>query len=124
MHHYDPAGLPVIVSFAQWGISYRGNDRNRIEMELDAAGQQVRATADRQIAEFLAGSGQYERTTETGREIENVALRHANGYDERRPSTVSVTDGMLQVMRRRAEVKSLAGLHTLTSWSQRHPVTG
>jgi hypothetical protein len=120
---YDEAGLPVIVSFAQWGISYRGNDRNRMEMELGAAGQQVRATADRQIAEFLAASGQYERTTETGREIEAVAQRHADGYDERQPSIVTVTDAMLNLMRRRAKLNNFTGLTTLASWSQRHPVT-
>jgi hypothetical protein len=121
---YDTAGLPAIVSFAQWGISYRGNDRNRMEMERDTAAEQVRSAADRQIAEFLAASGQYEATSAAGREIEAVAMRHADGYDERRPSTVTVTDELLRIMRRRAQVSNLTGLTTLASWTQAHPVTG
>ncbi|MCR0980961.1 DUF6844 domain-containing protein [Roseomonas populi] len=121
---YDQAGLPVIVSFAQWGIAYRGNDRNRIGMELDAAGTQARASADRQIAEFLAGSGQYTETSETSKEMEQAALRHAEGYVEESASTTSVRDALERVMQRRAQINSLTGLTTLTNWSNRHPVSG
>jgi hypothetical protein len=119
----DQAGLPVIVSFAQWGIAYGGNDRNRINLELDAASAQVQSSADRQIAEFLAASAQYDQTSETGREMESVALRQADGLERQPDTVVNITSSLLSVMRRQANVRNLTGITTLANWSQRHPVT-
>lgn len=120
----DQAGLPAVVSFAQWGVGYRGNDRVRLNLELDTAGRQVRELADRQIAEFLAGSGQFDSNSEVAAGVEQVVQRHADNYLETSPTVVSLADGLLQVMRRRANVQGLVGLSTLQSWTQNHPVTG
>ena len=119
----DLEGLPVIMSFYQWGSSYRGTDRNAVSMERDHAMEQARLQADRQIAEYLSANAEYDVNSDVGREIEVAAARHADGYDERRPSTTSVTDAMLRAMKRRAQVTALTGLSTLARWTGRHPVT-
>ena len=50
---FDKQGLPVIVSFAQWGSGYRGKDPDFAARYEEAAETQAEALADGQIADFL-----------------------------------------------------------------------
>lgn len=119
----DENGLPVLVSFAQWGVSYQGGDRMRADLEREAAEAQVQAQADRQITEFLAASASFEGNEKAGSGQETVAQRHADGYVAQEATTSSIFDAVNQTLTRRAQINNLPGIYTLSSWSARHPET-
>jgi len=119
----DDNGLPILVSFAQWGVSYVGGDRMRADLERDAAESQVRSLADRQIAEFLAASAEFRKAGDIQGNTEVASRRHADNYIEQEATTSTIVDQMDQTIRRRAQINNLPGIHTLSSWTARHPDT-
>lgn len=117
----DENGLPVLVSFYQWGVDYQGTDRARAGMARQAAEAQAEAQADRQIAEFLAANAEFAEAARAGVAEETAALRNADGSIGQQPTITSLTDRVWRSMRRQARVDNLPGIYTLRNWSARHP---
>ncbi len=119
----DDNGLPILVSFAQWGMSYVGRDRMRSELERDAAEAQARSLADRQIAEFLAANAEFRTNNrvEGNREVA-VQINAANQAGQEL-ATFTVADMVQQVIRRQARINNLPGIYTLSNWTALHPET-
>ncbi len=115
---FDEQGLPIIVSFAQWGSSYRGTDPAMVANFRDAARLAALSFADGQIADFLKGSASVESTTTTGQEIASVAsaLPDSTTVED----TKAIRDSVKQSIKRVAAVQ-ISGVRTLHSWTGRHP---
>jgi hypothetical protein len=120
---FDSAGLPVLVSFAQWASGYSGSDPAVSEQYRRVAMEQAEARADAQIAQFLKGSMMVDSQSETGRTIEKAAERLPDGYVQDDAATKSVTDAMLRTLRSHSQVQ-VTGIETLYSWGAKHPKTG
>jgi hypothetical protein len=120
---FDGAGLPVVVSFAQWGSGYVGSDSMAAEQFRQVAIEQAEAKADAQIAQFVGGSTTFTSNSDTGREIEKAAERLPDDYTKDDPITAKITDGILRTISSRASVQ-VTGITTLYTWSRKHPDTG
>lgn len=118
---FDEQGLPIIVSFSQWGTSYRGNDAAMAANYRDAARTQAVNQADGQIADFLKGSASFESTSTSGQEIASVAnvLPDSTAIDD----TKTIADAVQQTIKRIATVQ-ISGVRTLHSWTGKHPANG
>ena len=120
---FDSDGLPVLISFAQWGSDYEGNDLSVASEYRRIAMEQAAATADAQIAQFLKGNMSVDSQTTTGRELDKEAERLPDGYVQDDAATKTVISGLLKTMQSHAQV-DVTGIQTLHSWSQKHPETG
>ena len=117
---FDEQGLPVIVSFAQWSSSYLGGDPVLAEEYRRAAREQAEQMADAQITDFLKGSIEFTRTSETGRTLEEAAERMQDGSVIQEAATRTLLDAMAKTIRRQSSA-TLTGLQTLARWSLVHP---
>ena len=117
---FDEQGLPIIVSFAQWGSSYRGTDQAMAANYRDAARAQAVSQADGQIADFLKGSASSDSTTNTGQEIAKVASLLPDSTTEEDTKTIS--DTVKQSIKRISAVQ-LSGVRTLRSYTLKHPAS-
>ena len=120
---FDPAGLPVLISFAQWASDYAGNDPAVAQEYRGVAVQQAQARADGQIAQFLKGTMNVDEKSETGRDLEKQAERLPDGYVQDDAATKAVTSSLLATIRNHASVQA-TGIQTLYTWSRKHPDTG
>jgi hypothetical protein len=120
---YDEAGLPVIVSFAQWASDYHGQDPITVEEYRDIAFKQAELEADAQIADFLKGSVNVVRSGELGRQTELAADRMANNDVVQEPEVRKLASAYQASIKRQSNV-SITGLTTLARWSAKHPETG
>ncbi len=120
---YDRAGMPVIVSFAQWATDYAGQDPITAQRYRDVAVKQAEALADAQIANFLKGSINSVSVTEIGQKITAAADRAPDGYVAQQAEIRELMDGRQDTIRRQAQV-ALTGLSTAARWSEKHPDTG
>jgi hypothetical protein len=120
---FDGDGLPVLVSFAQWGSDYAGSDPAVAQEYRRIAIRQAAAKADGQIAQFVAGSAGFNSSSETGRDLEKQAERLPDGYVQDDAATKSVTSALLETIRSHANVQ-VTGIQTLHTWSRKHPETG
>ena len=120
---YDRAGLPVIVSFAQWGSGYAGQDPITAQRYRDVAVKQAEAVADAQIANFLKGSINVASTTEIGQKITEAADRMPDGYVAQQAEIRELMDSRQDTIRRQAQI-ALTGLTTAARWSEKHPDNG
>ncbi len=117
---FDQQGLPVILSFSQWGSSYRGNDPAMAANYRDAARSQAIAQADGQIADFLKGSASFEASDTTGQEIARVASVLPDSTSEQ--ITKEVSDTVREAFKRIASVQ-ISGVRSLYTWTGRHPAS-
>jgi hypothetical protein len=117
---FDEQGLPLIVSFAQWGSSYRGPDGVMAANYRSAARLQAQSLADAQIADFLKASADATSTSSTGQEIARVAavLPDVTTVEE----SVRMVDEIKRSIKRIAQVQ-VSGLRTLHSWTGKHPAS-
>jgi hypothetical protein len=116
---YDAQGLPVLVSFAQWASSYRGQDAAIAATYRDAARHQAEALADGQIADFLKATVIYDQTSTTGAELDRTATVLPDS------ATVSDTKNAIDELQRnikRLATVNVTGIHTLGTWSGKHPL--
>ena len=120
---YDDAGLPVLISFAQWRSDYAGNDPAVASEYKRIAIEQATGTADAQIAQFLKGSVVFKSKSETGRELDKEAERLPDGYVQDDAATKTVTAALLKTIQSHADI-NVTGIQTLYTWSQKHPDTG
>lgn len=119
---YDLAGLPVLVSFGQWGIERTGSKNAALVAEFEnTAMRQAEIRAGQQLAEFLSASGDLEAKTEFSKQLESIAARHADGYIEQKDITARIKDPVREALTRRARVTSLTGIMTLRRWKKQHP---
>ena len=118
---FDPAGLPVLISFAQWASDYAGNDPAVAQEYRGVAVQQAQARADGQIAQFLKGTMNVDEKSET--DLEKQAERLPDGYVQDDAATKAVTSSLLATIRNHASVQA-TGIQTLYTWSRKHPDTG
>jgi hypothetical protein len=77
---YDQNGLPVLVSFYQWGLDASGNDPVLGAQMRDIAVKKAIELADAQIAQFLAASATLTTKSETGERYEKAVERAIDGY--------------------------------------------
>ncbi len=117
---YDERGLPVIVSFAQWGSSYSGTDAAMAATYEDAARRQAEAVADGQISDFLAANVAYSDTSEVGQEQDRIASSLPDTVST--AETVKIVDALTRTIKRTSSAK-ITGLHTLYQWTGRHPAS-
>jgi hypothetical protein len=116
---FDSQGLPVIVSFAQWGSSYRGTDRVFAAKFEEAAESQAEALADGQIADFLAASLNLSSDASAGQEVDLLA--HSLPNEDWKPQEVKkIVDEQNKLIKRVANIR-LVGVRTLYSWTGKHP---
>jgi hypothetical protein len=119
---YDLTGLPVLVSFGQWGIERVGSKNAAVMAEFeDTAMRQAEVRAGQQIAEFLSASGDADTKVEFKSQLEQIAERHPDGYIGQKEATTTLEAPLREAMRRRARVSSLSGVTTLRRWKQSHP---
>ena len=121
---YDQDGLPVLVSFYQWGLNNAGNDPVLGAQIRQMALRQATELADFQIAQFLASNATLTSRTEVGERYEKAVERAVDGYIADTGATTQLIDGLDQVFDERARVENLTGLRTLTTWGAKHPVGG
>jgi hypothetical protein len=117
---YDDQGLPVIVSFSQWGSAYRGSDAAIAATYRDTARRQASTEADSQIVDFLKGSATYDQTSITGQELGQIASTL--------PDSTSVEDVKALIDQRQSTIKrtsaaQIIGMRTLYSWTGKHPAS-
>ncbi len=119
---YDKQGLPVIVSFAQWGAERTGSKDTAMIAEFEeAAMRQAEMRAGEQIAEFLAASGENDSNSEFRSRMQQVAERMADGYIAQKDPAKSIKAPLRDAMQRRAKLDNLTGLMTLMKWKRQHP---
>ncbi len=120
---YDQNGLPVLVSFYQWGLDTSGNDPVLGAQVRDLAVKKATELADAQIAEWLAASATLTTKTETGEKYEKAVERAIDGYVSQHSPSTTLIDGLDEVFEQRARVENLTGLKTLTTWGLKHPLS-
>jgi hypothetical protein len=121
---FDRNGLPVIVSFAQWAPEgSSGDDPSVLDSYREVAFSQAESQADAQIADFLAGSAQFDSKSEVGQSLEKMAERLPDDYIKQDAATHDLVDGMFKSMQARSHI-SLTGIETVRRWTMAHPVTG
>ncbi len=116
---FDKQGLPVIVSFAQWGSGYRGTDPVFAAKYEEAAEAQAEALADGQLADFLAGNVDSSNDTTVGQQVDRIALSMPDG-ETKVEEAKKVIDEQRKLIKRVANVR-LVGVRTLYSWTGKHP---
>lgn len=121
---YDQDGLPVLVSFYQWGLNNAGNDPVLAAQIRQMALRQATELADSQIAQFLASNATLTTRSEVGEKYEKAVERAVDGYIADTGATTKLIDGLDQVFEERARVENITGLRTLTTWGAKHPVGG
>jgi hypothetical protein len=117
---YDEQGLPVIVSFAQSGSSYRGTNAAVAASYREVARGQATVLADTQIAEFLKANVEIDQTPDTAAELERVAVSLPDSATVE--ETTKVADEFMKVVIRKSKV-TLTGLQTLHEWTGKHPAS-
>jgi hypothetical protein len=121
---YDQDGLPVLVSFYQWGLNSAGNDPVLAAQFRQMALKTATELADSQIAQFLASNATLTTRSEVGERYEKAVERAIDGYIADTGATTKLIDGLDQVFEERARVENVTGLRTLTTWGAKHPVGG
>lgn len=121
---YDQDGLPVLISFYQWGLSSVGNDPILLAQFRQMALRQATELADAQIAQFLASSATLSTRSEVGERYEKAVERAVDGYIADAGATTKLIEGLDQLFEERARVEQITGLRTLTTWGAKHPVGG
>ena len=120
---YDQNGLPVLVSFYQWGLDASGNDPVLGAQMRDIAVKKAIELADAQIAQFLAASATLTTKSETGERYEKAVERAVDGYVSQLSPSTKLIDGLDEIFEERAHVANLTGLKTLTTWGLKHPLS-
>ncbi len=120
---FDKHGLPVIVSFAQWAPQGKSEDPATNDAYREVAVSQAESRADAQISNFLAGSAQFERESDTGKSLEKMAERLPDNTALQHAETKSIINGMMSELRVHSNIK-LSGIETFKTWYLDHPVTG
>jgi len=120
---YDENGLPVIVSFYQWGLDTTGTDQVMANDDREFAIAQATEQADLQIAQFLSSTAMSTTKGAIGKQSEKAVERAIDGYIADTGRTTTLMDGIDRVYEERAKVDNLTGLQTLTTWGYKHPVS-
>ena len=120
---YDSNGLPVLVSFYQWGLDASGSDPVLAAEVRNFAIKKATELADAQIAQFLAASATLTTKSTTGEKYEKAVERAVDGYVAQLGPTTSLIDGLDEVFDERARVENLTGLRTLATWGLKHPMS-
>jgi hypothetical protein len=118
---FDEQGLPVIVSFGQWGSAYEGGDPALAAAYRDVARTQAEQLADSQIAEFLKGVISYQNTSDIGTTLGQAAVSLPEGGGVEPPEK-KIEDFLNERISRTAAV-DLVGQRTLYRWTARHPAS-
>ena len=120
---YDENGLPVIVSFYQWGVADAGNNKILESEYRNMAVKQAQDQADLQIAQFLSATATLTSKSQVGQKYEKAVERAVDGYVAAPDPSTSLVDALDQIFEERAKVDNLTGLETLSTWGVRHPVS-
>jgi len=120
---YDQNGLPVLVSFYQWGLDASGNDPVLGAQMRDIAVKKAIELADAQIAQFLAASATLTTKSETGEKYEKAVERAVDNYVSQLSPSKTLIDGLDEIFEERARVANLTGLKTLATWGLKHPLS-
>jgi hypothetical protein len=120
---YDQNGLPILVSFYQWGLDPSGNDPVLAAEVRDLAVKKATELADAQIAEWLAATAILTTKSETGEKDEKAVERQIDGYVSQLSPSRTLVDGLDEIFEQRAHVANLTGLKTLTTWGLKHPLS-
>jgi hypothetical protein len=120
---YDQNGLPVLVSFYQWGLDASGNDPVLGAQARDLAVKKATELADAQIAEWLAATATLTIKSETGERYEKAVDRAIDGYVSQLSPLTTLIGGLDEIFEERARVANLTGLKTLTTWGLKHPLS-
>jgi hypothetical protein len=120
---YDENGLPVLVSFYQWGLDGSGNDTVLGAQSRDLAVKKATELADAQIAEWLAASATLTTKSETSERYEKAVDRAIDGYVSQLGPSTTLIDGLNEIFEERARVANLTGLKTLSTWALKHPLS-
>ncbi len=120
---FDDNGLPVIVSFYQWQPQMSDADPSVNGLYLEAAFDQAEAAADRQIADFLNGSAEFDSESEIGHEMQKIAERLPDDYIRQDAPQRTVFNQLTKKMRLRSNIQ-VTGLRTFKKWSMKHPANG
>ena len=120
---YDQNGLPILVSFYQWGLDASGNDPILAAQARDIAVKKATELADAQIAEWLAASATLTTKSETDEKYEKAVDRAIDGYVSQLSPSTTLIDGLDEIFEQRAHVANLTGLKTLTTWGLKHPLS-
>lgn len=116
---HDQKGYPILASFGQWAVSYRGENSRRMNRARDHAYRQAEIQADASLAEFIRSSVTYADASKVGSVIEEAVV--VNEDDQfRTDNTQSVIDVVRASSSRNADVK-VTGITNLRRWSIRHP---
>ncbi len=76
---FDKDGVPALLSFAQWGSAYTGNDEDMAEDAMDHALVQAEALANEQLTVFINSTISVKETSDKGEAKSTTALFDANG---------------------------------------------
>jgi hypothetical protein len=90
---------------------------------LEAAFDQAEAAADRQIADFLNGSAEFDSESEIGHEMQKIAERLPDDYIRQDAPQRTVFNQLTKKMRLRSNIQ-VTGLRTFKKWSMKHPANG
>lgn len=76
---FDEDGVPALLSFAQWGSAYTGNDEDAAEDAMDHAMIQAEALANEQLTVFINSTITVKESSDKGEVKASDAIFDANG---------------------------------------------
>lgn len=118
----DKDGYPVLISFGQWANSKNTEDKKLNRRYRDAAQKQAEASAQNQIAIYLAGIGGFQSESEINETFEDAYNVNQDNFAD--PDMINkIMDGVIEKSKRNAQA-TITGLKTLYSWTIKHPLYG
>ena len=115
---FDKNGVPALLSFAQWGSAYTGNDEDAAEDAMDHALVQAEALANEQLTIFINSTITVKEFSDKSEEKLEAAVFDANGVPTEEKVTEFIDKAMKSsvikgrdTMRGRSEVKKCVLTH-------------
>jgi hypothetical protein len=115
----DENGEFVLLSFGQWGFSFKGKNSNRIKRARRSAAVQAEQITLGQITNFMNSSLALNNSTETGEIVENYLLKQ--GDDTIEKDITTIVDKISNSVKQRSSGK-IAGTRTVKRWKFKHPL--
>ncbi len=115
----DEEGYPVLISFGQWAVSKKTDNKKLMRKYKKAAKKLAANLASDQVAVFLAGESIYQSNSDVEETFEEAYKVDQENYKE--PDMVNdVLDGIKESTKEKAQA-GVSGLTELYDWSAKYP---